>query len=42
MHGDLGSVRKDDVVVILSYSGESDEILRMLSVLKKLARPSSR
>ena len=39
MHGDLGSVRKGDVVVILSYSGESDEILRMLSVLKKLGTP---
>jgi arabinose-5-phosphate isomerase len=39
MHGDLGSVRKGDVVVILSYSGESDEILRMLNVLKKLGTP---
>jgi arabinose-5-phosphate isomerase len=39
MHGDLGSVRKGDVVLILSYSGESDEILRMLNVLKKLGNP---
>src|SRR5687768_8221536 len=39
MHGDLGSIRRGDVVVILSYSGESDEILRMLSVLKKLGTP---
>jgi arabinose-5-phosphate isomerase len=39
MHGDLGSVRRGDVVVVLSYSGESDEILRMLSVLKKLGAP---
>ena len=39
LHGDLGSVRKGDVVLILSYSGESDEILRMLSVLKKLGHP---
>src|SRR3954453_23859643 len=39
MHGDLGSVRRGDVVVILSYSGESDEILRMLSVVKKLGHP---
>lgn len=36
LHGDLGSIRKDDIVLILSYSGESDEILRMLSVVKKL------
>src|SRR5687767_7542748 len=39
LHGDLGSVRKGDVVLILSYSGESDEILRMLNVLKKLGAP---
>src|SRR5947209_332201 len=39
VHGDLGSVRRGDVVVILSYSGESDEIVRMLSVLKKLGNP---
>jgi arabinose-5-phosphate isomerase len=39
MHGDLGSVRKGDVVVILSYSGESDETLRMLNVVKKLGNP---
>src|ERR1700752_3472441 len=36
VHGDLGAVRPGDVVVILSYSGESDEIVRMLSVGKKL------
>ncbi len=39
LHGDLGSVRQGDVVLILSYSGESDEILRMLNVLKKLSHP---
>jgi arabinose-5-phosphate isomerase len=39
LHGDVGSVRRGDVVVILSYSGESDEILRMLSVIKKLGNP---
>ena len=39
LHGDLGSVRKGDIVLILSYSGESDEILRMLSVVKKLGNP---
>ena len=27
------------MVLILSYSGESDEILRMLSVVKKLGNP---
>jgi len=39
LHGDIGSVRAGDVVLILSYSGESDEILRMLSVVKKLGNP---
>ncbi|HWE93418.1 MAG TPA: KpsF/GutQ family sugar-phosphate isomerase [Tepidisphaeraceae bacterium] len=39
LHGDLGVVRRGDVVVILSHSGESDEIVRMLNVLKKLGAP---
>ena len=39
LHGDLGSAREGDVVLILSYSGESEEILRMLSVVKKLGNP---
>jgi arabinose-5-phosphate isomerase len=39
LHGDVGSVRSGDVVLILSYSGESDEIVRMLSVIKKLGNP---
>lgn len=39
VHGDLGSVRAGDIVLILSASGESDEILRMLSILKKLNHP---
>jgi arabinose-5-phosphate isomerase len=38
-HGDMGSVRKGDVVLILSASGESDEILRLLSLVKKLNHP---
>src|SRR5258706_11350395 len=39
LHGDVGAVRTGDLVVILSYSGESDEILRLLSVIKKLDHP---
>jgi len=39
VHGDLGSVRKGDIVLILSASGESDEILRLLSIVKKLDHP---
>jgi arabinose-5-phosphate isomerase len=39
VHGDLGSIRKGDVVLILSASGESDEILRLLNLVKKLGHP---
>ncbi len=39
VHGDLGTVRKDDLVLLLSSSGESDEILRLLSIVKKLGHP---
>jgi len=39
LHGDLGAIRQGDLVLILSHSGESDEILRMLSVVKKLGHP---
>lgn len=34
-HGDLGMVTDADVVLALSYSGESDEILMLLPVLKR-------
>lgn len=36
IHGDLGRVTKSDVVIILSYSGESEEIKKLLPVLKKI------
>src|SRR5687768_1121191 len=39
VHGDLGAVRKGDVILIFSASGESDEILRLLSIVKKLDHP---
>jgi arabinose-5-phosphate isomerase len=39
VHGDLGCVRRGDIVMILSASGESDEILRALSIVKKLEHP---
>src|SRR5829696_6939236 len=32
VHGDLGAVRQGDVVLIFSASGESDEVLRLLSI----------
>jgi arabinose-5-phosphate isomerase len=36
VHGDLGMVTGRDVVITLSYSGETDEILAILPVLKRL------
>lgn len=33
MHGDLGMVEEKDVVILMSYSGESEEIIRLLPVL---------
>src|SRR5213592_2563514 len=35
-HGDLGVIQCDDVVVALSYSGETDEILRLLETIRRL------
>src|SRR5688500_17156942 len=37
IHGDLGRVHRDDVLLILSYSGETDEVTKILPSLKKLA-----
>lgn len=36
IHGDLGCVTKDDTVIILSNSGETDEIKKLLPLLKKI------
>jgi arabinose-5-phosphate isomerase len=36
IHGDLGVVQPDDVIVALSYSGETDEILRLLETIRRL------
>jgi arabinose-5-phosphate isomerase len=35
LHGDLGLVNDGDVVLALSYSGESDELLNLLPALKR-------
>lgn len=36
IHGDLGRVTRDDVVIALSNSGETEEIVRLLPILKKI------
>jgi arabinose-5-phosphate isomerase len=34
-HGDLGMITQEDVVIAISYSGESDEILKVLPLIKR-------
>ena len=35
-HGDLGMITAQDVVIAISYSGESEEILKVLPLIKRL------
>src|SRR5439155_21552040 len=37
VHGDLGMVHPNDVVLALSHSGESEEVVRLLGPLRQLA-----
>lgn len=37
VHGDLGAVHPDDVALLLSHSGESEELLRLLGPLRELS-----
>jgi arabinose-5-phosphate isomerase len=39
IHGDLGRIVKGDVVLALSYSGDTEEILALLPSLKRLGVP---
>jgi len=34
IHGDLGMITADDLIVLLSYSGETDEVVKLLPSLK--------
>lgn len=36
VHGDLGQVTRNDVVILISASGETEETIRLLSPLKKI------
>ena len=38
-HGDLGSIRKGDLLLLLSSSGESEEILQLVNFVKTLGHP---
>ena len=36
LHGDLGRVTKDDIIIALSNSGETEEIIKFLPIVKKI------
>lgn len=36
LHGDLGMMMREDIVVAVSYSGETDEIVALLETIKRL------
>ena len=36
IHGDIGRVRKEDIVIIISNSGETEEILKLIPQIKKI------
>ena len=36
VHGDLGIIQRDDVVIALSYSGETDELIRLLESIRRI------
>ncbi|MBN1436558.1 MAG: KpsF/GutQ family sugar-phosphate isomerase [Sedimentisphaerales bacterium] len=39
IHGDLGRLRDQDIVIVLSHSGTSEEIVRLIELLKRLGIP---
>lgn len=36
VHGDLGRLRQNDIVIVLSYGGETDEVVRLINLVKQL------
>ncbi len=39
IHGDLGMLSRGDVVIAVSYSGETEEVSRILPVIKRMGLP---
>jgi arabinose-5-phosphate isomerase len=35
-HGDLGAIREDDIVIAVSHSGETEELIRLLESIRRL------
>jgi arabinose-5-phosphate isomerase len=36
IHGDLGAIRDDDVIIALSHSGETEELIRLLESIRRI------
>ena len=36
IHGDLGMIKSEDIIILISYSGETEEVLKLLPSLKKI------
>ncbi len=36
LHGDIGIVQKDDIIVVISNSGETDEVIKVLPWIKRM------
>jgi arabinose-5-phosphate isomerase len=36
LHGDLGMVRKDDIVILISKSGHTEELIQLIPMLKRI------
>lgn len=39
-HGDLGMIQAQDTLILISYSGETEELMRLLPSLKSFGNPS--
>ncbi len=35
VHGDLGRLRENDIVIVLSFRGETDEVIRLINLVKQ-------
>ncbi|UCG35001.1 MAG: KpsF/GutQ family sugar-phosphate isomerase [Candidatus Omnitrophota bacterium] len=36
VHGDLGRIKEDDVIIVLSYSGETEEVRNLIPFIEKI------
>lgn len=39
VHGDLGRLRKEDIILVLSYGGETEEVIRLINLVKQSQIP---